>query len=298
MQPLSPESITTDEVDLVILRKRNIRLSVLRMDKIHPVISGNKWFKLKRYLGLAARSAKTQIVTFGGAYSNHLIATAAVGKLFDLKTIGIVRGEEPRSLSHTLIQARQWGMQLIFVSREDYRKKKLPESLTKTGYFIINEGGYGIDGAIGAAEMIEFCKKEIYSHVACAVGTSTMMAGLIKAAPGQQQVIGISVLKNNHSVTQDLCALLTDSEQKKLFDIHHEYHFGGYAKYDQQLLDFMNDFYQKTTIPTDFVYTAKTFYAIFDGIGNNRFPPGSNILLIHSGGLQGNLSLPRGALIF
>ena len=124
MQQLLFESITVDEIDLPAIKEKNVRVSVLRLDKIHPIISGNKWFKLKYYLEDAKAQKKDHLVTFGGAYSNHIIATAAAGKLFGFRTSGIIRGEPPQKLSHTLLLAREYGMQLTFVSREQYRNKK------------------------------------------------------------------------------------------------------------------------------------------------------------------------------
>jgi 1-aminocyclopropane-1-carboxylate deaminase len=300
MQPLSFESITVDEIDLHILKEKNTSLAVLRLDKIHPIISGNKWFKLKYYLEEARDSGKDYILTFGGAYSNHIIATAAAGKWVGFKTTGIIRGERPRILSHTLLQAIESGMELIFAEREDYRRKHLPSIINemKNDIYIIDEGGYGRTGAKGAAEILNYCERENYSHIACAIGSSTMMAGLIMAGLSKQKVIGISVLKNHLSLESDLCELLLPEEQKKKFQLVHDYHFGGYAKYTPELINFMNEFYWSTAIPSDFVYTGKLFYGVLDMIKNKLFPRGSNILLIHSGGLQGNLSLPKGTLIF
>jgi 1-aminocyclopropane-1-carboxylate deaminase len=300
MQPLSFEAISVDEFELPILKEKNIGLTIFRLDKIHPIISGNKWFKLKYYLEDARNAGKNHILTFGGAYSNHIIATAAAGKFFKFKTTGIIRGERPKNLSHTLLQAIEYGMELIFTDREDYRNKKLRSEIKNKDddIFIIDEGGYGITGARGAAEILNYCEKEKYSHITCAVGTSTMMAGLIRASSRQQAIIGVSVLKNNISLENDLCTLLSPDEQRKKFQLIHAYHFGGYAKYTTELIDFMNEFYRNTAIPTDFVYTGKLLYGMLDMIKNNLFPGGSNVLMIHSGGLQGNLSLPKGTLIF
>ena len=299
MQALSFESISVDEIELPILTEKNIHLSFLRLDKIHPVISGNKWFKLKYYLNKAAEENKKHIVTFGGAYSNHIIATAAAGKIFGYKTTGIIRGERAKTLSHTLSQAIEFGMGLFFVSREDYRNRVLPAEIKikRDEIFFIDEGGYGMEGVRGAAEILDYSKKEIYSHVVCAVGTSTMMAGLIKASSSGQKIIGISVLKNNTSVENDLLNLLSPENLNKDFKIY-SYHFGGYAKYTAELINFMNEFYRTTSIPSDFVYTGKLFFGIIDMIKNDSFPRGSKILIIHSGGLQGNLSLQKGTLIF
>jgi len=299
MEPLSPGSITVDEIDLQLLREKNVTLSVLRLDKIHPIISGNKWFKLKYYLEETVASGKKHIATFGGAYSNHIIATAAAGKLFGLKTMGIIRGEKPTTLSHTLKQALAYGMEIVFISREQYRSQQMPVTLTdRDDFFVINEGGYGATGAKGAAEILNYCKKQNYSHVACAVGTSTMMAGLVAASPPGQQVIGLPVLKNDDESMKDLLNLLSPKEKVKKFTMIHAYHFGGYAKRSSALINFMNQFYSQSCIPTDFVYTGKLFYGVIDLVQNNYFPQGSNLLLVHSGGLQGNLSLPKGTLIF
>jgi len=300
MQALSFGSISVDEIELPILTKKNIILSVLRLDKIHPVISGNKWFKLQYYFNKAKQDNRDHIATFGGAYSNHIIATAAAGKMLGYKTTGIIRGEKPLAISPTLSQAVEFGMELFFISREDYRNKVLPGEIKNKSdeIFFINEGGYGIDGAKGASEILDYCKKENYSHIACAVGTSTMMAGLIKACSMDQKIIGISVLKNNVSIENDLRDLLSPEEKTKDFKIIYSYHFGGYAKYTTELIDFMNDFYRVTSIPSDFVYTGKLFFGINDMIKNDSFPRGSKILIVHSGGLQGNLSLQKGTLIF
>ncbi len=300
MRPLLFESITVDEIALPIVKEKNVRLAALRLDQIHPVISGNKWFKLKYYIEKAKAEGKDHIVTFGGAYSNHIIATAAAGKLHDLKTTGIIRGERPGNLSYTLLEAEKYGMELLFISRDDYQNKNLPSTIKdeSDAIYLINEGGYGIDGANGAKEILSYCSKEDYSHIACAVGTSTMMAGLVKSGLPDQKVIGVSVLKNNMSLENDLCNLLLPVEQKKKFQIIHNYHFGGYAKYTTELIYFMNEFYKGTSIPTDFIYTGKLFYAILDMLRNDSFADCSNILIIHSGGLQGNLSLAAGTLIF
>ena len=298
MEPLSTASITVDEVHLQLLRQKNVTLSVLRLDKIHPIISGNKWFKLKYYLEQAVASGKSHIATFGGAYSNHIIATAAAGKLFGLKTMGIIRGEKPTTLSHTLEQALAYGMEIIFISREQYRGQQMPVGITdRDDFFLISEGGYGAMGAKGAGDILNYCQKQTYSHVASAVGTTTMMAGLVAASSPGQEVIGIPVLKNE-GVGKHLFNLLSAEDKMKKITMIKTYHFGGYAKYTAELISFMNQFYTQSHIPTDFVYTAKLFYGVIDLVQNNYFPKGSNLLVVHSGGLQGNLSLPKGTLIF
>jgi len=299
MQPLLPESITVDAIDLPILKGKKVRLEVLRLDKIHSIISGNKWFKLKYHIEIAKKENKDHIITFGGPYSNHIIATAAAGQLVGFDTTGIIRGERPQVFSHTLDKAMEYGMKLFFTNRGDYRSKQLPIEMSKRSDFhLIDEGGYGKDGAKGAAEILGYCQKEDFSHIICAVGTSTMLAGLIKAGLPSQEIIGVSVLKNYMSMENDLFNLLDPDERKKKIRLNHQYHFGGYAKYTADLTRFINEFFDCTGIPSDFVYTGKLLYAVIDMVRNNAFPGESNILAIHSGGLQGNLSLRKGTLIF
>ncbi len=290
---LSFDQITIDPVYL--FEERNIKLSILRLDKIHPVISGNKWFKLKYYLQEAKNSGKKMIVTFGGAWSNHIVAAAAACGEYDLSSAGIIRGEEPSLLSPTLMQAKDYGMQLHFISREEYKDNSIPAALGREDYYLINEGGYGPLGAQGAEEITDYVKDD-FTHYCCAVGTGTMMAGLINRTRPTQQVIGISVLRNNFQLEQEVAALVHNKYH--LWKIIHEYHFGGYAKHSAALIEFMNDFYKQTSIPTDFVYTGKLFFAVSELIKDNFFPAGSKLLVVHSGGLQGNRSLEKGTLIY
>jgi 1-aminocyclopropane-1-carboxylate deaminase len=277
-----------------------ISIDVLRLDLVHPVVSGNKWYKLQVYLAEAKEQQKI-VLTFGGAFSNHIVATAAITKIMGLKSIGIIRGEEAPVMSHTLLQAKQYGMDLFFVSREAYRQKIIPD-LVYAGYtagdlYVIPEGGYGLKGALGAAGILTQTAARKYTHILSAVGTGTTLAGLITGSTAAEKIIGVSVLKNNHSLKQEIEALLpSDSDHR--FEIMHQYHFGGYAKYNAELTRFMNTFYEQTGIPTDFVYTAKAFYAATDLLQTGRFTSNDSVLLVHTGGLQGNLSLPKGTLIF
>ncbi|MCY7311899.1 MAG: pyridoxal-phosphate dependent enzyme [Chitinophagaceae bacterium] len=295
MQDIDTGNISTDRLTLPLLTEKNVEGDVLRLDKIHPLVSGNKWFKLRYYLEEAKAEKKT-IVTYGGAWSNHILATAAACKLNKLPCIGIIRGEEATNLSPSLIKAKELEMELIFISRAAYGQRKIPERFDKSDYYFIPEGGYGLNGANGAASILNYCKKETYTHICCAAGTGTMTAGLIKAAQPACKITAISVLKNNAELEKNI-QLLCGNEEKS-FELIHDYHFGGYAKYKTELLDFMNEFYRQTTIPSDFVYTGKLFFAINDLIRNNYFQAGSNLLIIHSGGLQGNASLNNGTLIF
>lgn len=297
MQELLPELISVDAIQMQLYAEKDIEVAVLRLDKIHPLISGNKWFKLKYYLEDVLMQQKTTVATFGGAYSNHILATAAVCKLKDLASIGIIRGEEPAYLSPTLQQAKELGMQLFFISREDYAEKKIPSSIITTGdIYWINEGGFGEKGVQGASAITNWFDRFNYTHICCAVGTGAMMAGLISGSLPSQTVIGISVLKNNQQLQEQVTSLLPPG--KNNFRLFHDYHFGGYAKHKPGLTSFMNEFYKHTSVPSDFVYTGKLFYAIKDLIEKKYFPRGSKVLMVHSGGLQGNTSLSKGTLIF
>jgi len=276
---------------------------VLRLDRLHPVISGNKWFKLKGHLRQAHLSPDPAILTFGGAWSNHLVATAFAAKQLGLRAMGIIRGERPSKLSATLEDAAAYGMSLIFISREEYARKEQTDYLdelsrTYPGVYIIPEGGGGEAGILGSEDILRGINAAIYTHILCAIGTGTTFLGLVRGSSPGQQIIGVPVLKGfdtleaidkDHILSPELrsrCRLLPD------------FHFGGYARHPQQLLDFMNHFYRETGIPTDIVYTGKLFYALEEGLSQSLFPAHSRLLIIHSGGLQGNQSLPPGKLDF
>ena len=292
MELPDPNKITTDEIKVPFLQNKNVQFDVLRLDKIHPVISGNKWFKLKYHLDNFNAGNYNGIITFGGAWSNHIVATACASYLQKIKCIGIIRGERPEQLSNTLLEAANYEMDLRFISREKYAQKnsnEFLESIKKEfpGHYIIPEGGAGKTGEKGAAEILQHAGGKNYTHIACAVGTGTMLNGIRKVAPSSQHALGIVVLKGW-------------KEENEIVDagLFLDYHFGGYAKSNPTLINFMNDFFRLTTIPTDFVYTGKLVFALFDLIEKDHFPPGSKILMIHSGGLQGNASLQKGSLIF
>lgn len=279
-----------------------LKWDVLRLDRIHPLISGNKYFKLKFYLENAKKIGKKGLLTFGGAWSNHILATSAAAAEHGLKSIGIIRGEMPDEPSATLKDAAAFGMDLRFVGRSAYRESSRTEHfglpVHETGYLTVPEGGYGAAGVTGAAEIMNFKGVNQYNLVFCACGTGTTLAGLISRANTGQQCIGIPVLKNALSLKNEIQAILPDHAIGKRWELMEDYHFGGYARKNEMLISFMNDFYRSYGIPTDFVYTGKLMYAINDLIINNFFPEGSKILAIHSGGLQGNRSLKKGLLSF
>ena len=286
------KKITTDKIHPPFLQNKNVELDVLRLDKIHPVISGNKWFKLKYHLDNFNAGNYYGIITFGGAWSNHIVATACTCYLKKIKCIGIIRGERPQQLSDTLLEAANYEMDLKFISREMYSQKTTDEFLGSIkkefpGYYIIPEGGSGKEGEKGAGEILQYADGKNYTHIACAVGTGTMLNGISAAASANQNILGIVALKGWKA----------ENETNNI-EMFLNYHFGGYAKYDLTLIDFMNEFFRLTNIPTDFVYTGKLAFALFDLVKKDHFPPGSKILMIHSGGLQGNASLQKGSLIF
>lgn len=311
--------LSIDTVVLPELVRQHISMDVLRLDKIHPVISGNKWFKLKNHLQAAIQLSGQHLITFGGAWSNHIVATACAAQQAGLRATGFIRGERPALLSDTLREAAGYGMQLEFISRGAYKTKDSPtfrEQLA-TQYpdaYIIPEGGAGLPGIKGSEDILQTVDKSCYSHILCAVGTGTMYQGLVNASAPGQTVIGIPVLKGINDLTglsrapdmQSLSAIPCSASSSKVSkapasdqnNILPGYHFGGYARHSPELLDFMNYWYQTTGIPSDFVYTGKLFYAALDNLRKNIFPSGSRLLLIHSGGLQGNRSLPPGALNF
>lgn len=273
-------------------------VDILRTDKIHEIVSGNKWFKLRYYIEEAGN--KKRIITFGGAYSNHLVATAYAAQELQVQSIGIVRGEEPEQYSPTLQDAVAYGMQLIFVARDEYKNRQVileKLQLNSVENLIIDEGGFGEKGVKGASTILSLVPHlQNYTHIICAVGTGTMMAGIVLGALPHQHVVGISALKGDDLLTPTIESFLPP--QHTSFEINFNYHFGGYAKKNDALLKFMNDFFVATGIPTDFVYSGKLLYAVNDLIRGNYFPQNSNLLVIHCGGLQGNRSLAKGSLIF
>ncbi len=298
MQEIKFENIIVQLILKSLSDEKKVSVSVLRLDRMHPIVSGNKWFKLKYYIEEAQYFNKERIISFGGAWSNHIAALACACSINKLKAVGIIRGEEPEVYSDTLNAAKRYGMELFFLSRKDYQNKIIPFSINEATDSIIPEGGYGEKGAAGFSTALDFCKKKEFTHFICPVGTGTMMAGIIQAVTDEQEVIGVSVLKNNHDLFPSVRKLLNAEDELKQFKLIEEYHFGGYAKYTDELLGFMNWFYKDSLVASDFVYTGKLFYALNELLIKNYFPFGSKILAIHSGGLQGNNSLKKGTLIF
>ncbi|MGN7822586.1 1-aminocyclopropane-1-carboxylate deaminase/D-cysteine desulfhydrase [Chitinophaga sp. 22536] len=271
-----------------------LEASILRLDKLDPDISGNKWFKLKYNLEAARSEGRQHILTFGGAYSNHIAATAAACREAGFRCTGIIRGERPPVLSHTLQTAQDMGMQLEFISREAYRDSRLSFE-NRPDTYIIPEGGHNAAGARGCEEILSLFPTARFTHILCAVGTGTTLAGLINSAAATQTVTGISVLKGARYLEAEVKALLRPG-QTSHWQLLHDFHGGGYAKVKPALIDFINTFFAETGIPTDIIYTGKLVKAFRELIHQRYFADNSKVLLIHTGGLQGNLSLPPGVL--
>jgi 1-aminocyclopropane-1-carboxylate deaminase len=300
---LDTSKISIDHLQDKLFSEKQIQLSVLRLDKIHPVISGNKLFKLHYFLEKAIYTSHKTLLTLGGAYSNHLVATAYACKLAGVRSIAIVRGERSKNLSHTLNTCLEYGMELRFVTRElfaFYLKNGVPDDLKKTfgECEIVPEGGYHPLGANGAALIMEMLKETYPSHICSAIGTATTIGGILSASGKDQKMIGVSVLKGMTDIERRLSYVTENKADLKRIEILYDYHFGGYAKKNPELISFMNQFYEKHKLPTDFVYTGKMMYGIIDQIKKNRFPKGSTIVCLHTGGLQGNGSLLPGTLNF
>lgn len=284
------------------LTQHTVNLFVARMDTIHPIVSGNKLFKLQYFINACETSGLSKIVTFGGPYSNHLSATAFYCREKGLQSVGIVRGEKPSRLSHTLEQCLSDGMELHFVSRTDYVNMQAEQHYDKLrdafgSCQVIPEGGYAPMGALGAADIMKHPLLQTASHICVAVGTATTLAGICLGAQPSQQIIGIPVLKNMKDVTSRL-QILTHQSSFSHLTLFNEYHFGGYAKYTPALLKSINQLYAAHAIPTDFVYTGKMMFGLQEQIQKDFFPAGSKIVALHTGGLQGNASLPEGSLVF
>ncbi|WP_374089098.1 1-aminocyclopropane-1-carboxylate deaminase/D-cysteine desulfhydrase [Methylomicrobium lacus] len=286
-----------------LLQKRQIDLWLKRDDLLHPVISGNKWRKLKFILNHALELGSDTLISMGGFYSNHLHALAYAGKELGLKTIGLVRGEPPQVLSPTLEDCRNWGMELRFVSRSDYRRlRQYRESFDlpgiSPGQYWLPEGGAQALALQGVAELVE--EIGIPFDVLCLpCGTGTTLAGCIAALDGAKTAIGFAALKNADFLASDVERLLTKSsltpalsrrERGKFrcqWQINQNYHCGGFAKTTPELLEFIRIFELTQQIPLEPVYTGKMLYGLFDMIAKGEFAPGQRIIAVHTGGLQG-----------
>jgi len=281
-------------VELPLLDEKEVELWIKREDQIHPDVSGNKFRKLKYNLQQAKKKNHTTVLTFGGAFSNHILATASAGHLNGFQTIGVIRGEELGKDIHKTIQenstlqkAVSFGMKLVFISREQYRDKAHPDFIKGLqdrfgDFYLIPEGGTN-EFAVQGCEEILTNEDRQFDYICSCVGTGGTIAGLIRSAETHQQVLGFPALKGD---------FLKDDIQKWIFNktnwkLITEYHFGGYGKYTSELIHFINSFYKETQIPLDSIYTGKMLFGIIDSIRKGTFSRGTRILAIHTGGLQG-----------
>ncbi len=277
------------KVDDPWLEPYHIDLWIKRDDLLHPIVSGNKWRKLKYILEHALSLGTDTIISMGGAYSNHLHALAYVGKVLGLETIGFIRGGQPETLTPTLLDMKAWGMTLKFVSRSEYRALRqykgwhdLPG--LKPRQYWMAEGGAQFLALKGIAELVaEITVPYDYWCVPC--GTGTTLAGIADAAPQQVSVLGFAALKNAGFLVAEVDAMLSPSREN--WQVNLDYHFGGFAKINAELRAFIDDFEFKTNIPLEPVYTGKMLYAVYDLIKKHYFKPGTRIIVLHTGGLQG-----------
>jgi 1-aminocyclopropane-1-carboxylate deaminase len=270
-------------------KSRGVDLYMKREDKIHPFVSGNKYRKLKYNLLEAEKLGFKTLLTFGGAYSNHIAAVASAGQNLGFKTIGIIRGDELKdsvNTNATLSFAKQCGMEFKFVSREAYRDKTATSFIEKLNmefgdFYLIPEGGTNALAIKGCEEILNEDDKT-FDYICCAIGTGGTIAGLINCSKPSQQVLGFPALKGDF-LQQDISKFVTKNNWKLITD----YHFGGYAKINTELVAFINQFNKENNMPLDPVYTGKMMFGVFDLIEKGYFPKGTKILAIHTGGLQG-----------
>lgn len=283
------------KVNLPILEEKKISLFIKREDKIHPLISGNKYRKLKYNIKKAKIAQYQTLLTFGGAFSNHIVATACAAHENGLKSVGIIRGEELAFKwkdNPTLVKATELGMQLKFVTRLDYRNKHSVELVERLKaeyghFYLLPEGGTN-DLAIKGCEEILTEEDRRFSVVCSSVGTGGTIAGIINSVSLGQKVIGFPALKGDF-LKEDICKFATNEQ----WNLQMDYHFGGYGKVSAELINFINDFKKETQIPLDPIYTGKMMFGILDMVKKDKFERDTKILAIHTGGLQGIVGMNK-----
>ena len=279
------------QLSVELYAEKKVEVYIKRDDLIHPYISGNKWRKLKYTLQKAESEHKRHLITFGGAYSNHLLATACAGAKFGFQTTGIIRGEKVENPTLTLCHL--FGMELIFIDRETYRNKRLYFDIHYSNdnhAFFIDEGGACAEAVTGCAEIIDELPNR-YDHIFCAAGTGTTSAGVLNGIHKNKlstRLHTIPVLKNGTFIADEI---LKYCESENNLQLHLDFHFGGYAKTTNELIEFIKTFSAGTGILLDPVYTGKMFFGINHLIANDYFEEGSSILAIHTGGLLGILGM-------
>ena len=287
-----------------LMSQRDIRLDLLRLDTIHPLVNGNKWFKLKLNLQAALNGGQSKLLSFGGAYSNHIHALAAASSLLNVKSVGVIRGESPSPLNPVLQFAQDQGMELHFVSRSDYRLKQTAEFIATLrdqfgDFYLIPEGGSNDLGVQGCEEIIEYVcpleetpyyREKCFLAVAC--GTGATLAGLIRGATRRQleiQLLGVAVLKGAGFLIDEVNSWLNDGQLTKSapkWQIELGYHCGGYGRQNAELVSFVERFGQVNQVLIEPVYTGKLLYGIYDLIQKGAIAPGSRVIAIHTGGVR------------
>jgi 1-aminocyclopropane-1-carboxylate deaminase len=276
-----------EKINLPVLNKQKISLYIKREDLIHPIISGNKFRKLKYNIKEAINQQKSEILTFGGAYSNHLLACSFIGKLMKLKTTGIIRGDElsKQKLNSTLQKCHDFGMKFIFISREEYKRRNEKDYISslKKLYrdaFIIPEGGTNDFGIMGCQEILNK-EDETFDVICCPVGSGGTISGLINSKKKHQKILGFSALKSSE-INNVISKFVNNNNWKVLDDIY----FGGYSKIDNKLVNFINKTYSQTGILFDPIYNSKMLFQIIHLILSKKWVYGNKVLLINTGGLQ------------
>lgn len=283
-----------EQLNIDLFQQYNLNVWIKRDDLLHPIIAGNKWRKLKYNILEAKRQGYKQILSFGGAYSNHLHALAYACKINNLHSIGIVRGEQHYANNYTLRWARHWGMTLKFVDRITYKLRDNPQFINdlQAQYpeaFIVPEGGSNSLALTGIKEVIEELDQQLdYDYLITPVGSGGTLAGLIAADNNRHHIRGVAVLKQHNYLQKEVLKLLSsNSNEFTHWQILDEYHCGGYGRYSPQNAKEILAFSQLTSIPFEPVYSGKMVLALLDLTKQGYFKPGSTIVLLHTGGLQG-----------
>lgn len=288
---INKKAAIVEKIHHTVLDEHDFPLYIKRDDLLHPIISGNKWRKLKYTLLHALKNGHEHLISMGGAFSNHLHALAYIGYKLNIKTTGIIRGEQPKEENATLSDLRKWNMNLEFINRSafrDLRKHRAFNAVPAKQYngFWIPEGGASDYALKGIAEIAEEIDME-FDTLALACGTGTTLAGLAKTLPTENRVLGFSSLKGGGFLEKDVKKLI---KQRSItnWSINFDYHFGGFAKTTDELLSFIESFQNETSIPLEPVYNGKMLFGLFDLIKNGKLKKGQKIIAIHTGGLQGN----------
>lgn len=290
---LTPQATPIQALHDSLFDRHGVRLLIKRVDLVHPVISGNKWYKLKYNLLAAQQQGFDTLLSFGGAYSNHIHALAGAGHVYGFRTIGLIRGEPYQPLNPTLQFAVDHGMALHYLSRAEYRMKNSPAMIERLrqqlgDFYLLPEGGTNALAVQGCSEMLADVDTE-FDVVACACGTGGTLAGVVAGLNGKHRALGVAVLKGGEFLGDEVRRLLQESGEPQFdnWQVECGYHHGGYAKTTPELMAFMQRFEQQHGILLDPVYTAKLFLALYTMVEQQQFARGTTLLAIHSGGLQG-----------